>query len=146
MQPEQLRHALESPDSARPLPHSWGLRDHDPPSPNLPRLPRAPGLDALAELLPWLGRFLPRNPDPDMALNNFERFLGSPEGLAQRPALLESRARPLEKLLELLGTSQFFSDLLAAHPEYLDMLRVPLRSSPSRAELLAQLQGEVDAA
>src|SRR5206468_6968765 len=37
-------------------------------------------------------------------------------------------------------------DLLARHPEYLDMLRVPLRASPSRAELLAQLHGDVDAA
>src|SRR5262245_66291881 len=100
MQPEQLRHALESPDSARPLLQNWGLRDHDRAFLNLRRLADALGHDALAELLPWLGRFLPRNPDPDMALNNFERFLGSPEGLAQRPALLESRARPLEKLLE----------------------------------------------
>jgi glutamate-ammonia-ligase adenylyltransferase len=143
---DQLRHSLESPDEARPLLHAWGVHDHARAQHNLKQIAESIGLDGLNELLPWLGRFLPRNPDPDMALNNFERFLGSPEGLAQRPALLESRGRPLEKLLELLGASQFFSDLLARHPEYLDMLRVPLRASPSRAELLAQLQGDVDAA
>jgi glutamate-ammonia-ligase adenylyltransferase len=81
-----------------------------------------------------------------MALNNFERFLANPAGAPQRPNLRESRARTLEVLLQLLGTSQFFSDLLIANPDYLDMLRVPLRSSPNRAELEAQLQAEVESA
>src|SRR5262245_29194595 len=141
-----LRHCLESPDQAHALLHSWGVRDHARARHNLKQLAESVGPESLAELVPWLGRFLPRNPDPDMALNNFERFLDSPAGRAQRPVLLESRGPPLEKLLELLGTSQFLSDLLARHPEYLDMLRVPLRASPSRSELLAQLQGEVEPA
>src|SRR5205807_9403924 len=64
----------------------------------------------------------------------------------QLPPLLESRARTLETVLQLFSTSQFFSDLLVANPDYLDMLRIPLRSSPSRAEMLAQLQEEVDTA
>src|SRR4029077_20644056 len=93
-----------------------------------------------------LGRLLPRCADADMALNNFERFLVSVGGPQQLPSLLESRARTLETVLQLFSTSQFFSDLLVANPDYLDMLRIPLRSSPSRAEMLAQLQGEVDAA
>ena len=59
---------------------------------------------------------------------------------------LENRARPLEFLLQLFSTSQSFSDLLSLNPDYLDMLRVPLRRSPSAAELLAQLQNEVEAA
>jgi glutamate-ammonia-ligase adenylyltransferase len=143
---DQLRNCLESPDTARALLHSWGVRDQARAQQNLRQLAESAGPEGLAELTPWLGRFLPRNPDPDMALNNFERFLAGPGALEQRASLFESRGRPLEKLLELLGTSQFFSDLLARHPEYLDMLRVPLRASPSRAELLAQLQGEVEAA
>src|SRR5438876_5401978 len=60
--------------------------------------------------------------------------------------LMESRARTLETLLQLFSTSQFFSDLLITNPDYLDMLRVPLRSSPNREELQDQLQAEVDAA
>src|SRR5207244_13255756 len=88
----------------------------------------------------------PRWPDPDMALNNLERFLANPAALAQLPALLEGRARTLETLLQLFSTSQFFSDLLVTNPDYIDMLRVPLRSSPNRAELQDQLQAEVDAA
>src|SRR5205823_235043 len=113
---------------------------------NLAHVAGAIGLDALRELCQPLGRFLPRCADPDMALNNLERFLANPAGAQQLPILLESRARTLETLLQLLGTSQFFCDLLVANPDYLDMLRVPLRSSPNRAELQAQLQAEVDAA
>ncbi len=49
-------------------------------------------------------------------------------------------------LVQLLGTSEFFSDLLYAHPDFLPMIRVPLRRSPSPKELQEQLQAEVDAA
>src|SRR5947209_455643 len=58
----------------------------------------------------------------------------------------DGRARTLEILLQVFGVSQSFSDLLVASPDCLDMLRVPLRRSPSPAEMQAQLQAEVDAA
>src|SRR5207253_5529453 len=58
----------------------------------------------------------------------------------------ESRARTLETMLQLFSTSQFFSDLLIANPDYLEMLRIPLRSSPSRTEMLDQLRQEVASA
>src|SRR5207253_5052923 len=85
-------------------------------------------------------------PDPDMALNSLGRFLANPTGAQQLSALLDGRARTLEILLQLFSTSEYFSDLLAANPDYLDMLRVPLRRSPSPKELQEQLQAEVDAA
>src|SRR5207237_10304565 len=80
------------------------------------------------------------------ALNDSERLLATPQGVQQLPQFLEPRAKLLETLLQLLSTSQFFSDLLVANPDYLDMLRVPLRRSPSPAELQAQLRSEVEAA
>ncbi|HKI35986.1 MAG TPA: bifunctional [glutamate--ammonia ligase]-adenylyl-L-tyrosine phosphorylase/[glutamate--ammonia-ligase] adenylyltransferase [Gemmataceae bacterium] len=146
MQPDSLRHSLESLAQARPLLHTWGLRDFERGWQNLSHLAEAAGLDPLSELSPFLARYLPRCPDPDMALNNLERFLANPGGRQQLPLLLEGRARPLEILLQLLSTSQSFSDLLVANPDYLDMLRVPLRRSPSDAELRDGLRGEVDAA
>ena len=82
-----------------------------------------------------LSRLLPRCPDPDMALNNLERFFANPAAPPLLPTLLDNRARALEILLGLFSTSQLFSDLLAQYPDYLDMLRVPLRRSPSFAEL-----------
>lgn len=88
---------------------------------------------------------LPRLADPDMALNNLERFFSAPAGRNQLPALLEDRGRDLEILLQILSTSQFFSDLLAADPELLQTIHGPLRPSPTRDELVALLREEVTA-
>jgi glutamate-ammonia-ligase adenylyltransferase len=143
---DQLRHCLDSLEHARPVLHGWGLRDPERGWRNLGHLASTLGVNALRGLSHPLGRLLPRCPDPDMALNNVERFLATPGGAQQLPALLQSRARSLEFLLQLLSTSQYFSDLLVANPDDLDMLRVPLRRSPSQAEMQAQLQAEVDPA
>jgi glutamate-ammonia-ligase adenylyltransferase len=146
MAPDTLRAHLESPTAARALLSGWRLRDLERGFGNLKALAETLGADRLRELSAPLGRLLPRSPDPDMALNNLERFLSQSAGLRQLPSLLESRARGLEILLQLLGTSQAFGDLLTANPDALDMLRVPLRRSPSAKELQEQLQAEIDAA
>jgi glutamate-ammonia-ligase adenylyltransferase len=143
---DQLRQCLESAVVARPVLHAWGLRDTERGWRNLTHLAKALPPDGLRELWSALGSLLSRCPDPDMGLNNLERFLANPAGAAQLPALLEDRGRILDALLQLLGTSQLFGDLLSLNPDYLDMLRVPLRHSPSKDELCQQLQAEVDAA
>src|SRR5262249_4535277 len=143
---DQLRRSLESLQQSRPMLHNWGLRDLEGAWRNLTRLAELLGSEPLRELSHPLGRILPRCPDPDMAFNNLERFLSNPAGVAQLPTLLEPRTRCLETLLQLFSTSQFFSDLLSTNPDYLDMLQVPLRSSPRQAELQKELQAEVDAA
>ena len=146
MQQDRLRLCLDSLQEAKSLLYDWDLTDFERGQGNLVHLAQSLGIDRLAEICHPLARLLPRCPDPDMAFNNLERFLANPAGVDQLPALVEGRARTLETLLQLFSTSQFFSDLLIRNPDYLDMLRIPLRSSPSRAEMLAQLQGEVDAA
>ena len=148
MTPEQLQRCLDSFEEAKLLLRSWNLRDCDRGQRNLQHLVQALGMERVSELCRQLGQFLPRCADPDMALNNFERFLADAAGkdAEQLPTLLDGRARTLETLVQLFSTSQFFSDLLIAFPEYLDTLRIPLRSSPSRAEMLKQLQDDVDAA
>jgi glutamate-ammonia-ligase adenylyltransferase len=146
MHADQLRQSLESLDQARPLLHTWNLRDSEGGWRNLTGLASAIGLDTLRDLQQPLARYLPRCSDPDMALNGLERFLSNPEGARRLPALLGVRARTLEKFLHLLSTSQYFSDLFVANPDYIDMLRVPLRRSPSQKEMQDQLQSEVDAA
>jgi glutamate-ammonia-ligase adenylyltransferase len=145
MHVDQIRIHLESLGNSRTLLHSWGLRDLERAWQNLTRLGQSLGVEALGELFAPLGRFLPRCPVPDMALNNLERFLTNPAGAPQLSRLLENRARTLEILLQLFSTSQHFSDLLVTNPEYIGMLRVPLRRSPSQAEMREQLQMEVDA-
>ncbi|MBM3983016.1 MAG: bifunctional [glutamate--ammonia ligase]-adenylyl-L-tyrosine phosphorylase/[glutamate--ammonia-ligase] adenylyltransferase [Planctomycetes bacterium] len=101
--------------------------------------PRAP------ELFAPLARLLPRTADPDMALNNLERLFVRPEARGQLPGLLETRARELDGTLQLLATSQFFADTLAAYPEFLATVSHVPRRNPSTAELTAQLRAEVDA-
>jgi glutamate-ammonia-ligase adenylyltransferase len=81
-----------------------------------------------------------------MALNNLERFFANSAGKEQVPNLLDGRARTLETLVQLLATSQFLSDVLVRHPEFIDMLRLPLRRSPSQKEMQRELQSEVEAA
>src|SRR6516225_7070246 len=115
MQLDQLRHCLDELEQARPLLHTWNLRDTERGWRNLTHLSNAIGADALRELCHPLARLLPRCPDPDMALNNLERFLANPVGAQQFPLLMEPRSRILQTLLQLLSTSQFFSDLLVAN-------------------------------
>src|SRR5204863_7315467 len=136
---ETLRQFLGSADRARSTFQVWNLRDHERGWRNLTHPADAIGIDALKELGTPLGRFLPRCPDPDMALNNLERFLANPAGAEQLPALLENQSRVLELLLQLLGTSQHFSDLRSHNPDYLDLLGGPVPRSPSKEELQAEL-------
>src|SRR5438552_13632974 len=127
MQLENFRECLESINQAGPVFQHWNLRDPERGWRNLTHLAQSMGVEALRELCHPLSRLLPRCPDPDMALNSLERFLANPQGAEQLPALLEGRARTLEILLQLFSTSQYFSDLLVMNPDFLDMLRVPLR-------------------
>ena len=125
---------------------TWGIHDIPHGWQNLLHLAADIGMERLAELVGPLARFLPRCPDPDMALTNLERFLAVESAARQLGKFLDGRARTLEILLQLFSTSQYFSELLIANPDYIEMLRVPLRRSPSLEELTAQLQAEVDAA
>jgi glutamate-ammonia-ligase adenylyltransferase len=131
---------------AHARPEAWNLRDGEGGWRNLALVAGHVGTEAFRALLPPLNRLLPRSPDPDMALNNLERFLSRPPGAAQVSGLVEGRARALEKLLQWLGTSQYFGDVLAAHPEYTGLLAVALRHGPGAAELVDGLRAAVAAA
>jgi glutamate-ammonia-ligase adenylyltransferase len=146
MHSDHLRHYLESLGNARPLLHAWNIRDTERGWRNLKLLAENHSSETVREVCTPLGRLLPRCPDPDMALNNLERFLANPAAVGQLPLLLEHRGRSLDVLLQLFSTSQSFSDLLSLNPDFLDMLRLPLRRSPSQAEMQEKLQAQVDAA
>jgi [glutamine synthetase] adenylyltransferase / [glutamine synthetase]-adenylyl-L-tyrosine phosphorylase len=145
MHTDELRQCLESLEQARKLLYDWDVRDIERGKSNLAGIASVLGLDGLSELCHPLSRLLPRCADADMALNNLDRYFTG-AGPSSMPTLMESRARTLETMLQLFSTSQFFSDLLITNPDFLEMLRVPLRSSPSRAEMLEQLRGEVASA
>jgi glutamate-ammonia-ligase adenylyltransferase len=146
MQLEQSRPSLESPDGLRALLSGCGLRDPERGGRNLAAIAAALPRDGLRELGSPLARLLPRCPDPDRALNSLERFLAHPAGAEQLPLLVENRARGLETLLQILGVSQSFGDLLTADPASLDLLRLPLRRGPGAAEMRDQVRADVEAA
>lgn len=111
---------------------------------NLDAIRNAVGDERFAELQPHLGRLLVRSPDPDLALNQLERVLGTPHGTVRLPGLLANAARGLEGLLQLLAVSQFFADTFVTYPEAFDFIRTAPRRNPSTDELTAELKAIVD--
>ena len=68
---------------------------------------------------------LRRGPDPDTALNNWERFVRSVPDPHTHYALILSQPTRADILLRLFAVSQFLSDTLVQHPEYVDILTSP---------------------
>ncbi len=65
---------------------------------------------------------LARSADPDMALNNWERFVAvQPDPSAHLAGMLEQPVR-LGLLLSMFATSQFLVDSLVRNPEFLDWI------------------------
>ncbi len=74
----------------------------------------------LAKLAVLACDMLRRQPDPDMALNNWERFvrvLPDPAGHFEN---LLSQPRRLEILLSIFSSSQFLADILVRNPGFLE--------------------------
>jgi [glutamine synthetase] adenylyltransferase / [glutamine synthetase]-adenylyl-L-tyrosine phosphorylase len=102
------------------------------------------------DLLEVLGRQLEKNlgqiSDPDMALNNLDRFFSatrSPIGLG---ALIERDPDALPTLLQILSTSQHLADLLVSDPESYDLLRLTEGQPVTRQVLVDEIRGEISAA
>ncbi|MFO0823048.1 MAG: bifunctional [glutamate--ammonia ligase]-adenylyl-L-tyrosine phosphorylase/[glutamate--ammonia-ligase] adenylyltransferase [Gemmataceae bacterium] len=110
---------------------------------NLAALQGHLGEKSFTDITGPVAKLLSRTADPDMALNNLERLLSQPTARQQLPHLLESRARGLDAVLQLLATSQFFADTLTTYPEFLESIRTAPRRSPSTAELTAELRDDV---
>jgi glutamate-ammonia-ligase adenylyltransferase len=68
---------------------------------------------------------LKRKPDPDMALNNWERFVRAQVSADFHYNLLLSQPMRLELLLGIFSGSQFLSDALVRNPGFLDWVVSP---------------------
>lgn len=80
---------------------------------------------ALAQLAPALVAALADVPDPDLALNTFERFIASVAARTTFVTLLAETQGLLTLLVRLFGTSEFLSATLLHYPELLDALLAP---------------------
>ncbi len=80
-------------------------------------------LFARLAILAW--DILNKTPDPDMALNNWERFIHSVNDPADHYRQLLSQPKRLEILLDIFAGSQFLADTLARNPEFLAWVTDP---------------------
>jgi glutamate-ammonia-ligase adenylyltransferase len=106
---------------------------------NLRSLAEAGGAASFTRLAVLAADFLRNRPDPDMALNNWERLvraLGQPAGHFQ---LLLAQPRRLDILLAVFAGSQFLSDTLIRHPDFFAWATQPelLNRRRERPEMLA---------
>ena len=125
---------------------SWGIRDLTRGRLNLKSLREHLPTLAWTVWLSALDQTLRGCPDPDMALNNLERFLVVKEAQVQIGNLVDTASNAaLEVLINLFSTSQYLTDILIAQPSQVARLAIPLRQSPTKAELVDLLQAAVDA-
>jgi [glutamine synthetase] adenylyltransferase / [glutamine synthetase]-adenylyl-L-tyrosine phosphorylase len=78
--------------------------------------PDAEARSQLEAIIPALLTGLRRVPDPDLALNNMERFHQAVLDRRFLLGLYRDNPRTLHLLLTIFGSSQFLSDILVRHP------------------------------
>ena len=98
------------------------------------RSSRTPGRcgRALARVFPVLLDALWQSPDPDEALNQFERFVAAAGPRTAYLELLAERPELLANLVRLCARGELLTQLLITQPELLERSRRPRRPSPRR--------------
>lgn len=102
-------------------------------------------LDLLGIVCQRLAEHLPACSDPDMALNNLERFIRAARSPLSLGSLFERDAESLPILVQIFSTSQHLSDLLIQDPESYDLLRITEGFPVARYILVDEITSEVDA-
>ncbi len=95
----------------------------------------------LAEVVEELLDCLARSPDPDQALNYFERFSRASYNKAQLFSYLKASPYTLWLLAKLLASSPFLSEILIRNPPYLYWITLPgtLETPRTKADLAREL-------
>lgn len=122
-----------------------GCRDPEQARQNLERLAgSSPShLTSFQSILPLLLERLFNLADPDMALNNLERYAAATIDRGFLFSLFRDSPKSLDLLLTLFGSSQHLSDVLIRYPQDLHWVLQPgfLRRARSKEELLEELDG-----
>lgn len=146
METSTVERILSSAAEARAFLLQLGITDLARGYANLTRL-RQHGVtvDLLAVIFDQLAGCLPQSPDPDMALNNLERFVGQSRNPLSLAALFERDPTALPILVRIFSTSQYLSDILAAEPECFELVRASQGLPYPRQVLVDDLLAEVAA-
>jgi glutamate-ammonia-ligase adenylyltransferase len=146
MQTDRLRAILDAPQDAEAWLRPLGFADIRTAQANLVRLASAGiPLDLLGDLCEQIASIAPRLPDPDMALNNLERYVLQCRSPLAAAALFERDRHSLWPLLLLFSTSQTLADQLCSDPESYDLLRVTGGRAVARDVLVDELVADVRA-
>ncbi len=141
---DQLHRYLDQPAEAQSWLRAAHVNDLTRAHGNLVRIATAGvTLDLLATICDQLAEHLPRLSDPDMALNNLERFVAAARNPLSLGSLFERDREALPILLQIFSTSQHLSDVLITDTESYDLLRItegqPVRRESIVDELCAEL-------
>jgi len=146
MQESEVRVLLDDAAAGEAWLRQQGVGDARRGQANLVRLAEAGvTLDLLADICGQLAEQLPRLSDPDMALNNLDRFVAAARNPLSLASLFERDRDALPILLRMFSTSQHFSDLLVTDQEGYDLLRLTEGQPVARETLVAELAAEIDA-
>lgn len=108
--------------------------------------------ETFSKLVPLACDIARGKPDPDMALNNWDRFVGALEDPVAHYRRLLSQPTQLDILLGILSGSQFLAETLIRNPGFLDWVIVPenlnrdLTFERVKAELGEEFEGGGDEA
>jgi glutamate-ammonia-ligase adenylyltransferase len=117
---------------------NYGFRDLRRADRNLQNLADVPPLrEAFAEIVDRLLRVAADSPDPDAALNNFERFAGVTFNRLWLYHLLRDAPFLLRILTACFSSSTYLSDVLVRNPEYFDeIIDAGVMGTPKTREMM----------
>ena len=141
---DRLRNYLDDANEAEPWLRSLYVVNPNAAHANLARMAtQGVTLDLLAQIGDQLAAAAPGLADPDMAINNLERFIAASRNPMATAALFERDPEALPNLLQIFSTSQYLSDLLVVDREAYDLLRMTEGQPVSREALVDELVGDV---
>jgi len=143
---DRLRTCLDDASTAEPWLRSMHVADPKTAHANFARMAtRGVTLDLLSRISDQLSEVSPALADPDMAINNLERFIAASRNPMATAALFERDREALPNLLQIFSTSQYLSDLLVSDHEAYDLLRMTEGQPAARKKLVEELVGDVRA-
>lgn len=145
MQTATIRRYLDDPAAAAEWLRSLGVVDAPRARANLARM-AASGmtLDLVGVLFDQLAGCLAGCPDPDMALNNLDRFVAAARNPLSLGTLFQRDTSALPTLVQAFSNSQHLSDQLVSDPESFDLLRMTEGEPATRRALVDDLAAEID--
>src|SRR5215510_10402832 len=141
---DRLRSCLDDAETAEPWLRSLCVADLPAARANFQRIANyGVTLDLLTQISEQFAAAAPTLADPDMAINNLERFIAASRNPMATAALFERDPDALPSLLQIFSTSQYLSDLLVVDKEAYDLLRMTEGQAVARPALVDELVGDV---